>query len=121
MIKPARRKRRLFYGIFILIFFASCSQKFDKEGWKQKYDMEYPNRDHMLEDLIHHHKLVGLKYHELIDLLGQPDSEYNDSMKITYEIETKYDVIDPDYFKALIFNINKDSVIISYRVYEWKK
>ena len=121
MIKPAKMKRRLLYGILILIFFVSCSQKFDKEGWKKKYDMEYPNRDHMLQDLTQHYKLVGLKYPELIDLLGKPDSEYKDSLKITYEIETKYDVIDPDYFKGLIINLNKDSVVISYRIYEWKK
>lgn len=113
---------KLRYGIVIIaIMIVSCNQqiKFDKTNWTTKDDMEYPYRKKMLKDLITNYKLSGIKYSELIALLGQP--QYNDSASLGYEIETHYNVIDPDYAKKLEFIFNKDSVITSFKVAEWKK
>lgn len=100
----------------------SCNQqiKFDKTKWSTGGNMEFPYRDRMLKDLTTNYKLVGLKYSELIVLLGQP--QYNDSASsLGYEIDTHYDVIDPVYNKKLQFTFNKDSIITSFKVDEWKK
>ena len=107
--------------IVFVIILLGCNQqiKFDKDKWVEGGNMEFPNRNRMLEDLTTNYKLVGIKYPELINLLGEP--QYNDSASLGYVIEIHYDVIDPDYSKTLNFNFNKDSVITSFKVEEWKK
>ncbi|MGE5518902.1 MAG: hypothetical protein ACM3VS_03165 [Candidatus Dadabacteria bacterium] len=108
--------------IAFTIILISCNQqsKFDKTKWATGGNMEFPYRTSMLKDLTMNYKLVGLKYSELIVLLGQP--QYHDgTLSIGYEIDTHYDVIDPVYNKKLVFTFNKDSVITSYKVNEWKK
>ena len=74
----------------------------------------------MLTDLTTNYKLTGLKYSQLIDLLGIPDSK--DSSSLSYKIIVDYgNDIDPVYAKNLDFTFSKDSVITSFNIDEWKK
>jgi len=75
----------------------------------------------MLKDLTTNYKLIGMKYSDLIDLLGSPDFIDTSNSIITYEITLHYDMIDPDYGKDLDFKLNKDSTIKSFKIREWKK
>lgn len=107
-------------AIFIIILLGCDTQiKFDKTKWAMKDDIEYPYRNVMLNDLTTNHKLSGLKYSELITFLGPP--QYSDSTSLTYQVTIHYDVIDPDYLKSLKFIFNKDSIIVSFKIHEWKK
>lgn len=91
--------------------------KFDKSGWNSKNDIVYDYRENMLNDLIENHKVTGLKYSDLIDLLGPPDSK--DSVSISYQISIDYGTIDPVAGKDFILRYNKDSIIESFKVNEW--
>ncbi len=110
--------------IFLVIFVSgliSCDNitrmKFDKSGWNSKNDIVYDYRENMLLDLIENHKVTGLKYSDLIDLLGPPDSK--DSVSISYQISIDYGTIDPVAGKDFILRYNKDSIIESFKVNEW--
>ena len=74
----------------------------------------------MFMDLITNYKLVGIKYSQLIGLLGIPDSK--DSNSLSYKIVVDYGHdIDPVYTKNLDFTYSNDSIITSFNVNEWKK
>ncbi|RFM29062.1 hypothetical protein DXN05_09905 [Deminuibacter soli] len=105
----------------MLIIFSSCTgkAKFDKTMWQTKDDMEYPYRNKMLNDLIKNYKLAGIRYTDLINLLGKP--QFKDSSSIAYEVITRYDAIDPNYTKRLDFTFSGDSIITSFKIAEWKK
>jgi hypothetical protein len=108
----------------LILTLLSCFSRFDKYKWRQKNDIEfYQFRDNMLKDLLSNYKLNGLSYSQLIDLLGKPDRVFNkDSDLIYYSIVTNYGRdIDPIYAKYLIFKLNKDSIVIDYKIKEWKK
>lgn len=112
--------------VIIVIFLLSCNNnkqiKFDKDKWNEQADPVFPSsyRPKMLTDLTSNYKLVGFKYSQLINLLGVPD--YKDSSSLSYKIivDYKHD-IDPIYTKNLDFVFSKDSIIISFKVSEWKK
>ena len=97
--------------------------KFEKNGWNQKGDLNsYPNRESMLKDLTGNHKLKGIAYPKLIDLLGLPenysDEEFN---TMTYNIVTEYgNDIDPVYIKNLEIKLAKDSIVENYKIVEIK-
>ena len=93
--------------------------KFDKNKWAFRDDMEYPYRNNMLNDLTTNYKLVGLKYSELINLLGGPS--YRDSFSLTYHVLINYDGIDEDYIKNLDIIFNRDSMITAFKIDEWRK
>jgi hypothetical protein len=113
-------KTKYIITLFVIILLGCNHQiKFDKTKWTTGGNMEFPYRNSMLKDLTTNYKLTGIGYSELIALLGQP--QYNDSVSLGYEIETRYDVIDPVYNKTLRFSFNKDSTITSFKVDEWKK
>ena len=110
------------YSIIIfLIFLVGCNQqiKFDETQWKLKDDMEYPYRKKMLNDLTTNYKLSGLKYSDLINLLGQP--QISDSTTLAYQIIVDYGHLDPVYTQYLELTFSKDSLITSFKVKEWKK
>jgi len=76
------------------------------------------SRPLMLNDLVTTHKLVGLRYSELIKLIGKPDGEQDNL--ISYDIAVKYSGVDPDYTKSLKFVYSKDSLITSFKIVEWE-
>ena len=74
----------------------------------------------MLNDLINNNRLVGLQYHQLIELIGIPDNKDGSSM--SYRIDVDYSSnIDPVYTKDLKFTYSRDSSITSIKVVEWKE
>ncbi len=101
--------------------FTACQNKiaFDKTGWIKQDDLKmYPNRINMLDDLIRHHKLIGLTYRQLIDSIGEPEENINGgSLTIYYNIITDYKHdIDPVYSQTLQFAFDKDSIVKSFRL-----
>lgn len=113
--------------IFLLsISLTSCdrNERFDKAKWQEQGDLRtYPHRKSMLNDLTKNHKLTGLSYRQLINLIGEPEN-YGDKEKdiVYYEIETDYGFdIDPVYTKTLQIKLTKDSTVESFAIKEWKK
>lgn len=109
-----------------IIVFIVCSLyetgnniKFDKDKWTEVADPLFPSvyRPKMLSDLTTNYKLIGMKYSNLIELLGVPD--FKDSISLSYKIVVDYkDDIDPIYTKSLDFTFSKDSTIISFKINE---
>ena len=116
---------RQFICFLITVSFLSCQtrQKFDKEkmgsGCRPN---DLPNRNSMLEDLTYHFQLKGKRYCEIIDLPGQPQGKADNDLQIFYDIDVDYGYdIDPVYSKTLTFQFNKDSLVDSFEINEWKK
>jgi len=107
----------------ILLSFACNNIKFEKKGWIYRGDVGmYPNREKMLNDLTENNKLKGLTYRELISKIG-PDENYKSGYDtcIFYSIVTDYGWdIDPVYSKSLVFKLNNDSIVVDYKIEEWK-
>ncbi len=109
-------------SISFVLFSCKNDIKFEKTSWNQKDDLNYPNREKMLEDLTKNHKLKGMSYSKLIDLLGLPenysDEEFN---TVTYNLVTEYGSdIDPVYIKNLEIKLAKDSIVENYKTVEIK-
>ena len=111
------------YLLILVSALASCNQmRFDKIEWNKSDDPGFtpPNRKRMLKDLTKNYKLTEIKYSSLINLLGRPN--YADSTSLSYDIEVDYGTdIDPVYTKILDFIFDKDSIIKSWKIEEWKK
>jgi hypothetical protein len=115
-----------FVNLIICMLLISCNSdiKFDKTGWNQKGDLNnYPNREKMLNDLMENHKIKGLKYSELVNLLGEPEIEKtSENITAYYNIATEYGLdIDPVYIKNLVISLSIDSTAQSCIVTNWKK
>jgi len=108
---------------FSILFLSSCQTRFDKAKWNIQTDRVFPPdyRNGMINDLTKNYKLVGLKYSQLIQLLGTPDGR--DGNRIYYNIDLKYAFLspDPNYSKNLWFMYSKDSIITSFKVEVWNK
>jgi hypothetical protein len=72
----------------------------------------------MVDNLLATHKLVGLKFKNVVGLLHYPDRFSRDSLSFHYEITRKMSGIDTVYTKNLVFTMGKDSVIKSVKVTE---
>jgi hypothetical protein len=67
----------------VSIFLTSCNsnEKFNKAKWQEQGDLRiYTHRKSMLNDLTKNHKLTGLSYRQLIDVVGEPEN-YSDKEK----------------------------------------
>jgi hypothetical protein len=104
--------------LLFAVLLLSCQEKFDRNKWRIKDDLEYPYRENMVRDLTQGHKLIGLKYSQVIDLLGQPNLD-EDSV-LSYDLYIDYGVEDVQYAKYLKINLVADTVS-SFRVEEWQK
>jgi hypothetical protein len=108
--------------VFTLIstFLFSCTSKqpFDRSGWNDGDGITFPRRYLMVDDLLATHKLVGLKFNNIVGLLHYPDRFSYDSLSFHYEITRKMSGIDTVYTKNLVFTMGKDSVIKSVKVTE---
>ncbi len=84
--------------------------------------MDYPHRDLMIDDLINNRQIKGLKYQELVKLLGEPQRNWqSDSNQYYYQIVEDYGMdIDPVYTKNLMIRL-RDSVVCEIKLQEWKK
>jgi hypothetical protein len=103
----------------------SChpKQKFDKEKWAEVAElMTFPNRKYMIDDLVQNYQLKGKTYHEIVELLGQPQSNLDSTLQVFYDIDVDYGWdIDPVYSKTLTILFDKDTIVKSFEVQEWKK
>jgi len=79
----------------------------------------YPYRESMLQDLVQRYQIRGLTYHQLINLLGEPE-HYDMADSIRYDIIVNYGYLDPKSGKYLAIGLNKDSVATGFKVVEWK-
>jgi hypothetical protein len=121
-MKKASTCSGLIYFTIIAMMMACSDRKFDKSRWNEKSDANFPSkaRQEMLNDLLSNHILVGLKYANVVTLLGSPDGV--DSGRVFYKIEIDYGGdIDPAYTKDLYLFTTKDSIIRSYEIKEWGK
>ncbi|MBB5397145.1 hypothetical protein HDC91_003212 [Mucilaginibacter sp. AK015] len=98
----------------------SCTykQKFERKGWNEGDGLTFPRRNLMVEDLLATHKLVGLKFNNIVGMLHYPDRFSRDSLSFHYEIIRKMSGIDTLYTKNLVFTMTKDSVITAVKVTE---
>lgn len=115
---------RVLQLLIVVIFVGSCTRDmhFERNKWTERDDPIYPSayRAQMLTDLTTNHELVGLSYSQLINYLGDPDSEEINSLVYTVAIDYGSD-IDPIYSKKLKFSFSKDSIITSFKILEWKR
>lgn len=115
--------------LFIISFFAlslfSCQshKKFDKLKWAEVADlMTFPNRKFMIKNLLENYQLKGKKYADIVNLLGKPQSKLDSNLKVSYDIDVDYGSdIDPIYSKTLSILFDKDTVVNSFEIHEWKK
>jgi hypothetical protein len=110
-------------NLCFILFSCKNDIKFEKNGWNQKGNLNsYPNRESMLKDLTENHKLKGIAYPKLIDLLGLPENYSDEKFNtMTYNIVTEYgNDIDPVYIKNLEIKLAKDSIVENYKVVEIK-
>jgi hypothetical protein len=109
----------------LLLFLISCKNemKFDKAAWNMSATdpiSSSPFREKMLIDLTTNYTLKGLKYNQLVEFLGIPNTV--DSSSLSYNLDINYGSdIDPVYAKYLEFQFSKDSVITSFKIEEWKE
>lgn len=116
---------RQFIYLLITVLLSSCQakQKFDKMRWAEVADlMTFPNRESMIDELTNNFQLKGKNYNEIIELLGQPQGKGENDLQIFYDIDVDYGSdIDPIYTKTLNFQFDKDSIVKTFEVKEWKK
>jgi hypothetical protein len=115
-----RSFRFIVFVTLVSAFFFGCTNKqpFDRDGWNDGDGLDFPKRYLMVDDLLAKHKLVGLKFNNVVGLLHYPDRFSYDSLSFHYEITRKMSGIDTLYTKNLVFTMSKDSVIKSVKVVE---
>ncbi|MBS1769733.1 MAG: hypothetical protein JSS77_08715 [Acidobacteria bacterium] len=102
---------------------------FVKSGWQEKVDGAFPNRDAMVEDLLHNHTLVGLTTRSVSNLLGEEDRvelvgkpKVDGRNYMTYQVLEDFGWdIDPVHTKYLVLEFSKDSIIMKTELREWKQ
>lgn len=103
--------------LLLLLCCVACKrvseEKFDTVKWKTKHEMDYPYRNNMLNDLMAHYELHGLKLDELVALLGYPDR--SDSGYLFYTIAQERWGFFPLHTKTLVIKLTRDSAV------EWRK
>ena len=84
--------------------------------------MTFPNRKHIIDDLVKNYQLKGKKYSEIVELPDKPQSQLDSIMEIYYDINVDYGFnIDPIYIKTLSITFDKDTLVKSFEVNVWKK
>ena len=118
-------RSKLLYALSIIVVFAlfGCNditrnEKFDKTKWAHYDELYGPDRDLMGEYLVKTHKLIGLTYRQMLQLLGAP-ANYTGTTNTYYKLATEFDGTEPVSEKNLNIQFNKDSVIISVEIKEW--
>ena len=113
----------LFAVVIVTLFACRRKEKFDKRKWAEVADlMTFPNRKYMIDDLVKNYHLKGKTYHQLVELLGSPQSQLDSTLHVYYDIDVDYGSdIDPIYTKIISFDFSKDSVVTNYEVQEWRR
>ena len=116
MIKPDK----LLLLCFLLLGLTACTRQdnFTSAKWDSTKDgVTFVERDEIVNDLIQHHQLKGLKYRKIVQLLKYP--QYKDSTSFYYEILNTYNNMHQHKrIKNLVFHMTKDSVITDVQIYD---
>jgi hypothetical protein len=120
MIKVNKPSFSIFiFCIALLTALAGCHQQddFNTEKWDTTEGVHFPLRNYIVNDLIQHHQLKGLKYRQITRLLRYP--QYKDSVSFYYEIiDTYNNMHQHEHVKNLVFHMGKDSVITGVEIYD---
>ncbi len=104
-----------------LLFFIACKsiqheKKFDETQWAVKNETRYPHRDEMLNDLMEHHDLHGVKKDSVLIMLGAPDR--SDNGYLFYEISRQQLGIITLHTKTLVIKLNADSTVQWLKIHQ---
>ncbi len=114
-----RRNKYVIFLLLMIFCISSCKTRFNKEKWVND-DLGGDQRNDMLDDLVANHKIIGLKYSQLIDSFGEP-VHTEDSSEVFYTILENYDIIDPISGKDLVIKLNRDSIVTGFYINNWKR
>lgn len=101
----------------ITILFSCQNQKFDRKIWN-KTDGGYNLREPMVDDIIKNHLYTGMKYTDVIKLLGKPNGKMSKNNKIYYVVF--YDFYE-ELHMCLTINFTNDSIVKSYSKVVWNE
>ncbi|WP_341905774.1 hypothetical protein [Fluviicola taffensis] len=90
-------------------------QKFNKEIWNE-IDGSYNIREPMVNDVMENHLYIGMKYADVINLLGDSTTKMDKNHKIYYEV---YYDFHTELNKGLSIQFTKDSLVKSFKKVEW--
>ena len=113
------------YFLFFLLF-TSCGiqqKKFDSITWQAIDGNNFSElREPMLNDLMNNYLHKGMKYNNIVKLLGNPEIFGDKNKKeIGYILYLKIDCIDDVAGTDLIIKLTKDSLIDDIKITKWKK
>ncbi|HEY0245063.1 MAG TPA: hypothetical protein VGC01_05830, partial [Mucilaginibacter sp.] len=105
---------------FLLLGLTACTRQdnFTSAKWDSTKDgVTFVERNEIVNDLIQHYQLKGLKYRKIVQLLKYP--QYKDSVSFYYEIRDDYNNMHQrTHVKNLLFHMTKDSVITKVEIYD---
>ena len=119
-------KQKSYFYILLLLLTISCNKKkFNKADWNSDFiddKITYENRNEMLDDLLENHKLKGKSISDIENILGKLDEHnFSDSTNlIEIPVLVKWRGIDPYKYKYLNLKYNKNKIIDSVFVTEFK-
>ncbi|MDP4185815.1 MAG: hypothetical protein Q8862_11725 [Bacteroidota bacterium] len=117
-------KARVLLMLAVITLLFGCNIKFSKDKWAFKDGTEYPYRPVMLRDLTKNYNIRGMKYTDLVKLIGLPESKGTDKRKneFYYNIKTNYgwdnDIIGG---VTLVIVLSKDSVVDDFKIHRYKR
>ncbi len=105
-----------------LISICSCSgkkTKFDVKKWNDESDRGFfQNRNAMLDDLMTNYHLKGKTIKQITKLFHYYDSSNN---LISFEVYQEWKGIDPSYTKYLNLKLNKNKIVDSVYISEYRR
>ena len=104
----------------LLMISCNSNMKFDSERWKHD-DITRERRDHMMNDLLLNHNLIGKSQQWVKENLGTPDWTDN---YWAYETYISYAGLspDPDRISSLqLYFDDSATTVINYKLHIWEE